>query len=112
MKQLRAVRREVEVKSLLLQVVAETFVSLLAEQIPHAPVVKREFLDLQRHITLAAMRGEVHDRQIEGPTLGAPLDNDELFRRRIARPGGTRAQQFAFATSGCGSRDGGQQLFV
>src|SRR5437016_5531701 len=53
MKQLCAVSREIEVKPLSLQVLAESFVTLVAKQVRHVPVMFRQIIDFQWRIALA-----------------------------------------------------------
>ena len=53
--QLGAVGRQIQVKAMVLQVIPGAPVIFLPQQVLHLPVVRREMLDAQRRVTLAAI---------------------------------------------------------
>src|SRR5688572_17345378 len=79
MKYLCPLRWQVKIKPVFRDVAADTLVALCAEQISHCPMMLGEFGHVQRHVTLTAMRGQIHDYQIKRQRLQLPLDHHEVL---------------------------------
>ena len=68
MKQLRAMRGQVQIKPVRYQIAADASVSFRAELIAHNPVMLAQLRPAQRHVTLAPIRPKVHHHKFELPT--------------------------------------------
>ena len=95
--QLRAVRRQGEIKSWVLQVCATALILFLAQQVFHGPVTSRKAVAGHRHTALAGVRRQIHHHQIELAGLRLPLHDGEVAGGWIARPCGPRLEYLAFA---------------
>ena len=99
MKQLRAVRRQVEIQATLDEFLAVAFVDLVAQQISQLPIVRGYIRNTQRHVTLARVRRDVNDGQIEDRSLALPLNHDQVPVRRVAVPRFSWRKQSPFGTT-------------
>src|SRR6266516_1718499 len=99
MKQLRAVCGQVQIQSLVLQIVAITLILLIAQQILRPPVAPGQALDGQRRQTLSAMARQIHDHKVKAIRLRLPLHNDKILCRGIVRPGRALSENFAGPSS-------------
>lgn len=99
MKQLRAMRRHVEIQAAFLQIVSLAFVCFVTESVTHLPSGTDELREAQRRVALGLMRCKVYDDQIKFVWFRLPLNENKILLRRISPPGFMWAKKFSFAAA-------------
>ena len=112
MKQLCAVRRQVQIEAVFLQADPVALMRFTAQQVVHLPGVVHQFRRGERHAALAAVRREVHHDEIEIRRSHLPLHGDKILRRGIFRPGRGGVKRFAFSMPNGRLLEHCEQLFV
>ena len=78
----------------------------------HLPVASGQPVNGERRVTLAVVRREVDHDQVKLPGPVLPLQEHEVLRGGILRPGGARRQQLAMTSPNRAHRKRGQQVIV
>src|SRR6266576_3686654 len=112
MEQLSGMGRQIEVESGLAQGSAIAFEPFRAKKVYHFPVVFSQTVRSQFYVALAGLRRQVDDNQIELARMTLPLDNNDVFRRRIVLPCWNGLEQFTFTLANGGFWQQREDTFV
>src|SRR5438034_10734267 len=99
MKQLRAMRRQIQIQPALLQIFSFALVRCVAQTVSHFPAKVGEALRVERGVALALMRREIHDDQVKFLWCRLPLDENKILVRRISRPRFVWSENFPIAAT-------------